>query len=66
MLKLFDIRSPFFHPLWRRVVVAAALGGWGLFEAANANAFWSVFFLGVAVYCSYIFFWDWHVEDADE
>ena len=66
MLKLFDIRSPFFAPLWRRVVVVAALGGWGLFEVTGGNTFWAILFLGVAVYCGYIFFVDWHFEEDEE
>ena len=30
------------------------------------SAFWAILFLGVAVYCGYIFFVDWHFEEDEE
>ena len=66
MWEFFDIRSPFFQPLYRRIIVVLALAGWGLFEARSGNTYWAALFLAVAVYCGYVFFVNWHFKEDDD
>ncbi len=55
-MSLFNLRHPFFRPLWRRIAVVAVCAGWGFFELSMGNAFWVVLFWGLAGVCAYEFF----------
>ncbi len=55
MSKLFDLRHPFFLPLWRRAATVALAGGWALFELVTNSVGWAIMFGAVAVYCVYEF-----------
>ncbi|WP_116596904.1 hypothetical protein [Primorskyibacter marinus] len=55
-MKFFDLRIPFFLPLWRRVVTVVLTGGWAAFELANGNPGWAVIFGAAGAFCAYEFF----------
>lgn len=52
----FDLRHPFFRPLWRRVLVVAVCLAWGLVEFATGSPFWGVLFVGIGAICAWQFF----------
>ena len=53
---LLDVRSPFFLPLGRRVVVTGGVILWALFELSSASYVWAILFGAVGVYLVYQFF----------
>ena len=55
-MRLFEVRHPFFRPLWRRVVVVAICAAWGLVELSGGNTFWVVLFWGIGAICAWEFF----------
>lgn len=55
-MSLFEVRTPFFRPLWRRVVATAICLGWALFELASGSAFWAVLFGGAGAVLFFQFF----------
>ncbi len=55
-MKFFDVRHPFFRPLWRRIAVTAVCLGWALFELSGANVFWAILFGGIGGLCVWEFF----------
>lgn len=58
-MRVFDLRHPFFNPLWRRVGTVAIAGGWALVELLGGNPGWAILFGGVAAWCAYEFFVTW-------
>lgn len=54
--KFFDLRLPFFQPLWRRVLTTGVLAVWTGVELSNHNAGWAVMFGAMALYTGYEFF----------
>lgn len=65
MKKFLDTDHPGFKPLWIRVLVTLICGGWGIFEIATGSPFWAIIFLGLAGYCIYAFFFDFHPDGRD-
>ncbi|WP_179380737.1 hypothetical protein [Jannaschia marina] len=59
-----DVQTPFFVPVWRRVVAVAVLTGWTGMEVANGAVFWAILFGSAAAYLGYQFFVAW--EDPAE
>ena len=53
---LFDVRHPFFRPLWRRAVVTGFCLGWALFELSNDSMFWAILFGASGVHLFIQFF----------
>lgn len=43
-MQFFEVRTPFFRPLWRRVLVAGICLAWALFELVNGAYFWGILF----------------------
>jgi hypothetical protein len=56
MMKLFDLKNPFFKPLWIRILVTAVTLGWSVFEFLTNDPFWAILFGAVAIWCAYSFF----------
>lgn len=56
MRKLFDLRLPFFAPLWKRALTVGITAGWGLLELLWGNPGWAILFGCLAAYCTYEFF----------
>lgn len=53
---LFDLRLPFFAPLWRRVATVAVTAIWTVFELSAGNPGWAVLFGAITAYCVIEFF----------
>ncbi|WP_370161751.1 hypothetical protein [Limimaricola soesokkakensis] len=56
MGKLFDVQSPFFIPLWRRLLVVGLALGWALVELAHGAPGWALLFGAAGMWCAYQFF----------
>ena len=63
---LIDLQHRFFIPLWRRIAVVAVCIGWGAFEFSGGFAFWGTLFMGVGLYCAYVFFLAFDPPDEEE
>ena len=66
MMRFFDVRSPFFVPVWRRVVVVALVLGWALLELSRGSPGWAAFFAAAGLWCGWQFFFDFHLPPEDE
>jgi len=56
MKSQFDVRHPFFRPLWRRAGFVGALGAWTLYELSNGNTIWAAIFGASTAYLAYHWF----------
>ena len=56
---MFDLKVPFFRPLWRRIVTVLICFGWAAFEFSNSAAFWGLIFCGMGGMAIYQFFITW-------
>lgn len=54
--RLFNIRTPFFAPRGRRVVITTAVLGWAVFELVTGSPGWAVLFGAAGAWCYYEFF----------
>ena len=61
----FDVQSPFFRPLWRRVLVTALTLAWAGVEVARGATFWAMLFGGAGIYLAWAFFIDFKPEDEE-
>ena len=52
----FEVRHPFFRPLWRRVLVTGFCLGWALFELSNGSTIWAAVFGACGVHLFLQFF----------
>lgn len=69
MGNLFELRVPFFIPLWRRVLVTAICLGWAMLELVSGAPFWAVIFGAMGVTALWQFFlsgWPEKEKDAEE
>jgi hypothetical protein len=70
MLKLLNLRHPFFRPVWRRAVTTGLCFGWALVELGGNNVFWAMLFGGIGAICLYEFFIDYdpahYADPADK
>ena len=55
-MQFFNLRHPFFLPLWRRVVTVAFCAIWALVELVTGGVFWAMLFGASAIWCAYEFF----------
>ncbi|MGB3690753.1 MAG: hypothetical protein WBA02_15785 [Jannaschia helgolandensis] len=62
----FDVRTPFFNPLWRRVVAVVLPSAWALVELMNGQPFWAVVFGASAAFLAWQFFVVWVPSPPDE
>ncbi len=60
--KAFSVRSPFFIPLWRRLVVFGSTLVWGGVEIIFGSPVWALIMLVVATYLAFQFFVGFDVE----
>lgn len=44
MIRMLNLDSPFFYPLWRRVATLFVAFGWSLYEFAGGGIFWGLVF----------------------
>lgn len=61
----FDLRHPFFVPVWRRVLCVIVIMIWGLLEMIGGNTFWALLAGGIGVYSVYCFFFDFVLPEDD-
>lgn len=64
---MFNLDTPFFRPVWVRVLTLVAAFGWALWELSNGAVVWAIVFgvLGaVAAWQFYIV--DWSKYDAED
>ena len=62
--KWLEVRSPFFRPIWRRVLVLGLTVIWTGFEFVRGAPLWGVFFAAAALYLAWAFFWSF--EDGPD
>ena len=62
---MFDLRVPFFQPMWRRVVTVLICFGWGMFEFSTGATIWAMIFGAMGATALYQFFFDWK-DPADK
>lgn len=55
-MSLFDVQTPFFRPLWRRVAVTSACLAWALMEVTTGAVFWAILFGAAGLYLAWQFF----------
>ena len=53
---LFDVQTPFFRPLWRRIVVTAVCFVWAAVEIASEGVMWAILFGAAGLYLAWQFF----------
>lgn len=51
--------SPFYKPLWRRIVITAIVALWVAFEIYQGSGFWLVIAVAMLCYALWIFFLSW-------
>lgn len=51
--------SPFYKPLWRRIVITAVVALWVAFEIYQGSGFWLVIAVAMLCYALWIFFLSW-------
>ena len=51
--------SPFYKPLWRRIVITAIVALWVAFEIYQGGGFWLVIAVAMLCYALWIFFLSW-------
>ena len=59
MREQFEVRVPFFAPMWRRVAATGALGAWAVAELALGNPVWALVFGAATAWLAYSFFLAW-------
>ncbi len=55
-MKWYEVRTTFFRPLWRRVIVVVAVAIWTVVEVTNQAWFWAGLFAAAGLYLSWAFF----------
>ena len=55
-MSLFDVQTPFFRPLWRRVAVTAVCLVWTAIEIATGAVFWAILFGAAGLYLAWQLF----------
>lgn len=56
---MFELRVPFFKPLWRRIFTVVLFFGFGTLEFANNAVFWGIGFYALGSLAAYQFFFAW-------
>ena len=50
---MFNFHTPFFRPLWVRLLVVAICIGWGIFELLGNSIGFAMIFLAAGIYAAY-------------
>ncbi len=66
MAGFFDLRIPFFRPLYRRVLTTAVCAFWLVMELLTGGPLWAALFAGLTVYCTWHFFVTFNPADFEE
>ena len=65
-MSLLDVQTPFFRPLWRRVVVTVVCLAWTAIEISNGAVFWAILFGAAGLYLAWQFFVVFNPPENDE
>ena len=66
-MNMFELRVPFFLPMWRRVAVTLLSFGWAILELVNGNMFWAILFGAVGATATWQFFLSgWPEKESDQ
>lgn len=67
-MSFLDVRTPFFRPLWRRVVATAVCLVWAMVELATGSVTWAILFGASGLYLCWQFFLvsDPATDDGDD
>ena len=57
--RFFEQNSPFYKPLWRRIVIIAIVALWVAFEIYQGSGFWLVIAVAMFCYALWVFFLSW-------
>ena len=57
-MRLFELQTEFFLPLWRRVAVVTVCLVWTVFEFVSGSPFWGMLFGAMGVYALWQLFFD--------
>mgnify|MGYP006919623507 FL=1 len=55
-MTFFNLRLPFFRPMWRRVATFLVAAGWAIVELISNSPGWALMFGAAAAYTAYEFF----------
>ena len=55
-MSLFDVQTPFFRPLWRRIAATAVCLAWAAVELATGGMMWAMLFGAAGIYLAWQFF----------
>lgn len=66
MHKAFDLRHPFFLPVWRRILTVALVFAWAVVEFTRGALPWAVVFGLAGCWCVYQFFVVWQDPEPPE
>lgn len=51
--QFFDLKVPFFVPLWRRIAVVAVALAWAIFEFSAGAPFWGFVFGAMGIFAAW-------------
>ena len=57
-MSFLDVRTPFFRPLWRRVIATTLCLAWAVAEALSGAVMWAIIFGAAGLYLAWQFFVD--------
>lgn len=60
---MWNVKTPFFRPVWRRLLACCIVGLWGIVELIYGNKTFGILFLGAGAYLVHQFFIIFKVED---
>lgn len=65
---MFNLRTPFFNPLYRRVLTVALALGWAVVEALGGSVGFAMIFAAMGIYAAWqlLFAWAPQPETEDE
>lgn len=61
----FDVRHPWFKPVWTRILVTGLTIAWATVEFMNGNNIWAIVFGAAGAYLVWAFFVDWQDPEPD-
>ena len=56
MMSFLNVRTPFFRPLWRRILATVICLGWALYELSSDSVFWAILFGAAGAHLAWQFF----------
>jgi hypothetical protein len=56
---VYEQASPFYRPLWRRIVITAFVALWLAYEIYNGSGLWTGIVAAMLCYALWIFFLSW-------